>query len=95
MSTTAPCASSAGGKLDQLLLAQRRGANWPNATLSSLGPNGNNWFGWGFPNNAVIGITRRANELWLGWTASNGKGSSGGFNFPHPHVQIVKVDTGS
>jgi len=66
--------------------------NWPNGALSSSGPNGNNWFGWGFPNNAVIGITRRLNELWLGWTASNGDGGSGGFNFPHPHVQIVKVN---
>lgn len=66
--------------------------NWPNGALSSIGPNGNNWFGWGFPNNAVIGITRRLNELWLGWTASNGDGGSGGFNFPHPHVQIVKVN---
>lgn len=69
--------------------------NWPNGTLSSLGPNGNNWFGWGFPNNAVIGITRRLNELWLGWTASNGDGGSGGFNFPHPHVQIVKLNIGN
>ena len=66
--------------------------NWPNGALSSSGPNGNNWFGWGFPNNAVIGITRRLNELWLGWTASNGDGGSGGFNFPHPHVQIVKIN---
>ena len=66
--------------------------NWPNGTLSSSGPNGNNWFGWGFPNNAVIGITRRLNELWLGWTASSGDGGAGGFNFPHPHVQIVKLN---
>lgn len=66
--------------------------NWPNGTLSSSGPNGNNWFGWGFPSNAVIGITRRLNELWLGWTASNGDGGSGGFNFPYPHVQIVKLN---
>jgi len=73
---------------------------WPNGTLNSTGPNGNNWFGGGvsagvstgFPNNAVIGITRRLNELWLGWTASNGDGGSGGFNFPHPHVQIVKIN---
>lgn len=77
--------------------------NWPNATLSSDGPNGNNWFGGGvdssgastgFPDNAVIGICRRLNELWLGWTASNGDGGSGGFNFPHPHVQIVKINIG-
>jgi len=79
--------------------------NWPNQTLTSNGPNGNNWFGGGvsngvstgFPNNAVIGITRRLNELWLGWTASSGAarsdtGESVGFNFPHPHVQIVKLN---
>jgi hypothetical protein len=65
--------------------------NWAQNTLSSLGPNNNNWFGWGFPNNAVIGITRRQNELWLAWTASNGDGGFGGFNFPHPHVQLVKI----
>ncbi len=67
--------------------------NWANSTLSSTGPNGNNWFGWGFPNNAVIGITRRRNELWLAWTASNGDGGFGGFNFPHPHVQIAMINT--
>ena len=71
--------------------------NWPNDTLISSGPNGNNWFGWGFPTNAVIGITRRLNELWLGWTASNGTarndtGGPVGFSFPHPHVQIVKIN---
>lgn len=75
--------------------------NWPNATLASNGPNGANWFGGGvnaagvstgFPNNAVIGVTRRLNEVWFAWTASSGTGGSGGFNFPHPHVQIVKVN---
>jgi hypothetical protein len=66
--------------------------NWPNGTLTSTGPNGNNWFGWGFPSNAVIGVTRRLNEVWFAWTASNGDGGNGGFNFPHPHVQIVKVN---
>ncbi|HET7274369.1 MAG TPA: hypothetical protein VFI91_04285, partial [Longimicrobiaceae bacterium] len=68
--------------------------NWPNGALISNGPNGNNWLGFGFPNNAVIGVTRRLNEVWFGWTASSGDGGSGGFNFPHPHVQIVKVNTG-
>ncbi len=75
--------------------------NWPNATQVSNGPNGNNWFGWNlaggfqFPMFAIIGITRRQNELWLAWTASNGDGGFGGFNFPHPHVQVVKVDVNS
>lgn len=76
--------------------------NWPNGTLSSNGPNGSNWFGGGvdsagastgFPNNAVIGITRRLNELWLAWTASSGDGGAPGFKFPHPHVQVVKLNT--
>jgi len=71
-------------------------ANWPNATLSSNGPSppGNNWFGHGFPNNAVIGITRRGNELWLAWTASSGRGTPTSFEFPHPHVQVVKLAIG-
>ena len=79
-------------------------SNWPNNNLASNGPNGNNWLdynltaaGWQFPDDAVIGITRRGNELWLAWTASNGKaitdsGVSVGFDFPHPHVQLVKIN---
>ncbi|MBK6571627.1 MAG: hypothetical protein IPO72_18850 [Saprospiraceae bacterium] len=69
--------------------------NWPNNALSSIGPNGNNWLAWGVPNNAIIGITRRQNELWLSWTASNGDGGFGGFNFPHPHVQLIKINIGA
>ncbi len=74
-------------------------SNWPNNDLASNGPNGNNWLdynltaaGWQFPDDAVIGITRRGNELWLAWTASSGDGGFGGFNFPHPHVQLVKIN---
>ena len=73
-------------------------SNWANNNQISNGPNGNNWFGhnlaagWQFPGNAIIGATRRGNELWLAWTASNGDGGSGGFNFPHPHVQLVKIN---
>lgn len=70
-------------------------ANWPNSTLSSNGPNGNNWFGWGFPNNAVIGITRQGDLVWFAWSANAGDGGNGGFNFPHPHVQVAKVRIGS
>ncbi|CAN5254013.1 hypothetical protein BH20BAC1_BH20BAC1_02690 [soil metagenome] len=74
-------------------------SNWPNSTLASNGPNGNDWLdynmaaaGWQFPDDAIIGITRRGNELWMAWTASSGNGGFGGFNFPHPHVQVVKVN---
>jgi hypothetical protein len=70
-------------------------ANWPNGIRTSLGPNGNDWFGWAFPNNAIIGITRQRDVLWLAWMASSGDGGNGGFDFPHPHVQVAKVRIGS
>lgn len=70
-------------------------ANWPNSTRTSLGPNGNNWFQKVFPNNAVIGITRQDDLIWFAWMASSGDGGNGGFNFPHPHVQVAKVRVGS
>ncbi|MEO6220154.1 MAG: hypothetical protein ABIO81_06980 [Ginsengibacter sp.] len=83
-------------------------SNWANNNLISNGPNGNNWLdynltatttpttpGWQFPGNSIIGVTRRGNELWLAWTAANGDGGSGGFNFPHPHVQLVKINIGN
>ncbi len=70
-------------------------ANWPNGTRTSLGPNGNNWFQKVFPNNAVIGVTRQNDLIWFAWMASSGDGGNGGFNFPHPHVQVAKVRVGS
>ena len=70
-------------------------ANWPNGTRTSLGPNGNNWFAKVFPNNAVIGATRQNDLIWLAWMASAGDGGNGGFNFPHPHVQVAKVRIGT
>ncbi len=76
--------------------------NWPNGTISSIAKSGNDWLQYlgtvvggngKFPNNAIIGITRRnGNELWLAWTASSGDGGHGGFNFQHPQVQVVVVD---
>lgn len=69
--------------------------NWPNGTLTSSAPDGNDWLQklQNFPKFGVLGATRRANnELWFAWAASNGEGSSGGFNFPNAHVQVVKLD---
>ena len=68
--------------------------NWPQNTITSTNPNGNDWLNKlsGFPKHAVIGITRRNNELWMAWTASSGDGGHGGFKFPHPHVQVIKMD---
>ena len=68
--------------------------NWPQGTISSINPNGNDWLNKldNHPKNAILGITRRNNELWMAWTASKGDGGHGGFKFPHPHIQVVKMD---
>ncbi|WP_341319241.1 hypothetical protein WN982_30320 [Paraburkholderia sp. IMGN_8] len=68
--------------------------NWPNATLTSIAKDNNDWLtkAASFPNFGVIGATRRGNEVWFAWTASNGAGASGGFNFPNANIQVVKID---
>src|SRR5262249_33305926 len=69
--------------------------NWPNNTITSVAPDGNDCLAKlaNFPNLAVMGATRRNNEVWFAWSASSGDGGGGGFNFPNPHVQVVKIDT--
>jgi hypothetical protein len=70
-------------------------AAWPNGTLSSKGPNGNDWLTWiagHVPGNEVCGATRRGNELWLAWTAANGNGTPGGVSFPNALVRVAVVD---
>ena len=68
--------------------------NWPNGTLTSIAKDGNDWLTKAstFPLFGVIGATRRGNEVWFAWTASNGSGASGGFNFPNANIQVVKID---
>jgi hypothetical protein len=65
--------------------------SWPNSTLSSTTPSKNDWlsFASGFPNKAVIGATRKDNELWFAWMASKGGG------FPQSHIQMVRIGIGS
>lgn len=72
-------------------------AVWPQSKLSAKGPNGNNWLSFlqGSSQYSVIAGTRTGNELWLGWTASSGKGPANGFDFPNAHVRIVRVDLGT
>lgn len=71
--------------------------NWSkDATkLTSIAPDGNDWLAKlaGFPKFAVIGTTRRGDEVWFAWSAGSGDGGHGGFSFPHPHIQLVKIDT--
>jgi len=72
-------------------------ANWPNGTLTSTAKDGNDWLtkAASFPTFGVIGAARRGNEVWFAWTASNGTGATGGFNFPNANVQVVKLDPGN
>jgi hypothetical protein len=68
---------------------------WPNGTHSSLGPDGNDWLAKlaNFPNFAVTGgVERGDGQVVLAWSASSGKGTSNGFNFPNTHARIVEVD---
>lgn len=58
--------------------------SWQNGTISSNTPGNINWLAFGFPGNAVLGATRRNNEVWFAWTASAGGG------FQNPHVQVAK-----
>jgi len=72
--------------------------SWPNSDYSSSCPDGTDWLNFmsGFPGSAVIGTARRfgggffpgpPSEVWFAWTAARGGG------FPHPHVQVVQIDT--
>jgi len=73
-------------------------ATWPNGTMSSTGPDGNDWLTKlrSFPSFAVTGGVERANgHVVIAWSASNGKGSANGFNFPNTHCRVVELDLGN
>jgi hypothetical protein len=70
--------------------------SWPNTNYTSNCPDGTDWLNFlsGFPGSAVIGATRRfdpreggRSEVTFAWTAGRGGG------FPHPHIQVVRLDT--
>jgi len=60
--------------------------SWTQA-YSSNTPSGINWLAFGFPGNAVIGLTRKGGEVWYAWNA----GAGGGFT--NAQIQVVKVRT--
>lgn len=73
-------------------------ATWPNGSHSSTGPDGNDWLTKlkDFPNFAVTGGVERSNgHVVIAWSASRGKGASGGFNFPNTHGRVVELDVGA
>jgi hypothetical protein len=70
-------------------------AAWPNGTHSSVGPDGNDWLTKlaNFPNFAVTGgVERDGGHVVLGWSASSGKATNDGFDFPNTHARLVEVD---
>jgi hypothetical protein len=70
-------------------------ATWPQSTLSSKGPNNNDWLT--YENGSSVryqesGSTRKGDELWVAWTASSGSGTSSGPTFKNAHVRIAVIN---
>ena len=65
-------------------------ASYTQGTCKSLTPDNQNWLGYGFPHNAVLGATRlqsrKQNQLLLAWMACSGHG------FSQAHVNWVALD---
>ena len=73
-------------------------ASWANnSPITTKTPDGVNWVnflfnpttqnpGGGFPNNAVLGVTRNGGNLWFAWSAGTDN------NFKQPHVEMVELD---
>jgi hypothetical protein len=61
--------------------------SWNRGAITSTAPDGTDWLSFGFPGNAVLGITRRNNnEVWFAWSAKPGGG------FTRTHVQVVEIN---
>lgn len=70
-------------------------ATWPNGSHSSTGPDGNDWLTKlrDFPNFAVTGgVERDSGNIVVAWSASSGRGSASGFDFPNTHGRVVEID---
>lgn len=73
-------------------------ATWPNGTLTSTGPDGNDWLTKldNFPGFAITGGVERHNgHVVVAWTASDGEGAPGSFKFPNAHARVVEIDLGN
>ena len=66
--------------------------NWPNNTISSATPDSAKVSNWISVDKRITAATKVNNLIWFAWTASSGDGGHGGVQFPHPHIQIAKVD---
>ncbi|MEO7121029.1 MAG: hypothetical protein ABIY62_08030, partial [Ginsengibacter sp.] len=89
--------SSKGGDPNYYWRERDLKGNWPMAALNaknvrdiiSAAPDSADWIS---EDHRIIGATKVNNELWFAWSAAPGNGGAGGFNFPQPHIQIVKFD---
>jgi hypothetical protein len=70
----------------------RKVANWPQTSDNNIVSAAPDFADWISEDHRIIGATRVNDQLWFAWSAASGDGGSGGFKFPHPHVQIAKFD---
>ena len=61
--------------------------SWPNGTNTDLAPDGTDWMSFESWKHYVFGNALAGNDVWFSWLASSNA------NFPHPHVQMVRIDT--
>jgi hypothetical protein len=63
--------------------------SWPNNTIASTAANGTDWLQDASWKTYVRAAAVRGDSAYFAWNASRGGG------FPHPHVQIVQINTGT
>jgi hypothetical protein len=63
--------------------------SWPNGTISSTAANGTDWLADAYWKTYVRAAAVRGESIFFAWNAAKGNG------FPHPHVQIVEINSGN
>ncbi len=63
--------------------------SWPNDTMSSIAADGNDWLLDASWKTYIRAAAVHGNSVYFAWNASKGGG------FPHPHVQIARIDIGT
>ena len=63
--------------------------SWPNSTITSTAADGSDWLQDAYWKTYIRAAAVSGNSVYFAWNASSGGG------FPEPHVQIVKINTGT
>jgi hypothetical protein len=64
--------------------------SWPNGSEVSIAPDGTDWMQWeGGITTYIYGNALQGESVWFAWQAGQGGG------FPHPHVQMVRLNASS